>query len=69
MILELFNCILANKANTTGIKAAVAEIQNQKTISKEKKKDELTQDVTNSKENFDPNNLLIDWLDSFPASP
>lgn len=44
LLFELFNGILANGARATRIKATIAEIQKEKTISERKKEEELTQD-------------------------
>ena len=70
LLLELFDSILANRASTTGIKAAIAEIEkeNNKVFEKEQE-DEPTQDVTNPQENSDCDNSSINWLDFLPASP
>lgn len=69
LLLELFDGILANGASAIGIKAAVAEIQNEETISEEEKEDKPTQDVTDLQENSDCDNSPINWPDSLPASP
>lgn len=69
LLLELFDGILANRASATGIKAAVAEIQNEEIISKEEKKDEPTQDIIDPQESSDCDNSPISWPDSLPASP
>lgn len=68
LLLELFDGILASGADATGIKAAVAGIRNEETISEEEKEDE-TEDVTDPQENPDRDNSPIAWLDSLPASP
>lgn len=51
LLFELFDGILVNGTSATGIKAAIAEIHNIKSISEEEKKDELAQDVTDLQEN------------------
>ncbi len=68
LLLELFGGILANRASATGIKAAIAEIQNEKTIFEDKIEDEPAEDVTDPQENSDHDNSPIEWLDSLSAS-
>lgn len=68
LLLELFDGILANGASATGIKAVVAEIQREKTISEEKKK-ELTRDNIDQQENSNRDISPINWPDFLLASP
>lgn len=68
MLFELFNSICIKRASVTGVKAAVTEIRNKKTIFEDKKKDELANNVIDPKKNLDYDKLLIDWLDFFLAS-
>ncbi len=53
LLLELFDGILANETSATGIKTAVAEIQNEKTISEDEMEDEPAEDVTDPQKNSD----------------
>ncbi len=69
LLLELFDGILANGASATGIKAAVAEIQREETISEEEKEEELTRDNIDQQKNSNRDISPIDWPDSLPASP
>ena len=68
LLLELFDSILANRASAIEIKAAITEIQNKETISKEKKEDKPTQDITDPQKNSNCDNSPINWPDSLPAS-
>lgn len=45
LLLKLFDNIFTNKTSITRIKTAIAEIQNKKTISKDKKEDKSIKDI------------------------